>query len=568
MPAVQVWMRSSFDEHRRVQSHLEGAWGVVKSAHRSLDRATMARRETLLGHLRAYIDSGRYPTNDVVEHATPIFVDGDGTRCAVAGLLEATGRSDVVEYVARTRNLARVWELTSEPAFSEWLEYHGLTAAEAARIQPAYHAHLEPEWRPTASVIAGAHVSDTETVGVEAMMTAGARAGIRRNGRGTDGNGSSQYGSVALAFEYSRAVVVNRGATNQLALVLQWEPTLNVRDAQWYVIGGPLASIDGDNRPGSGFGAELGAGFSFRRRGTVVKDLGVALEPVHVGDDAFVAVEYEVERADDDGFVRVGHETQPWRVFGADGAERAHIAGDRGPNEPAFEVEGGFAIWKGNVCSAFRWGEPEKPSATYPCDDVAPPFVFEGPTAYRARADGRDPVAHLPEVAGASLAQLDPEGVSVFVSLREPDNTQVITFAAADGARLKHDPGDSGGRDFGATWTRAASNAGRACAVASRTGCLKGWSGTCRSDIVDVVCSDAHTERSRRLERTYDEDGNTRGAEQFVVTEDAAFVLWTEAGTLHRLDAHTFEETVLDGAWTFGRREGDLPNVFNRTLRR
>jgi hypothetical protein len=235
---------------------------------------TRARREATLRRLRAYIDAGRYPINDVAPYATPIFVDSRGRRCAVADLLDATGRGDLVEHVARRQNLARVHDLASEPALTEWLAYNGLRASEAARIQPAYppayHAPMEPDWSPTVSVLAAAHVAATEAIGVEAILATGVRAGIRRNLHGASDNGNSRYESLALAVEYTRSITVNRGATNHLALVLQWEPAINDRGAQWYVLGGPLASIDGDKRPGSGFGGELGVGFSFRRRSTPI----------------------------------------------------------------------------------------------------------------------------------------------------------------------------------------------------------------------------------------------------------------------------------------------------------
>jgi hypothetical protein len=48
--------------------------------------------------------------------------------------------------------------------------------------------------------------------------------------------------------------------------VFQWEPSANHSDWQWYLMGGPLASIDSDSRPGSGFGGQLGVGLSFRTR--------------------------------------------------------------------------------------------------------------------------------------------------------------------------------------------------------------------------------------------------------------------------------------------------------------
>ena len=231
-----------------------------------LPRRVRARRERLLAHLGAYIDAERYPVNDVSREPTPIFVDRRGHRCAVAALLEATGEDALVERIAERQNLARVRALADDPALVDWLAHHGLGAHEAARIQPAYHAHLEADWKPTASLVAGAHVAATETVGAEGVGLAGARLGVRRNVHGSTDSGNSVYGSVAFVAEYTRVAVAQRGGTHHVSLLLQWEPHGNSRDVQWYLLGGPLASLDADDRPGSGFGAQAGAGFSFRRR--------------------------------------------------------------------------------------------------------------------------------------------------------------------------------------------------------------------------------------------------------------------------------------------------------------
>src|SRR6185503_15757338 len=65
----------------------------------------------------------------------PKFVDSDGRRCAMAELLHATGRDDLVASVRDTNNEAWVVDLAAEEPFLEWLASHGLALDEAARIQ-------------------------------------------------------------------------------------------------------------------------------------------------------------------------------------------------------------------------------------------------------------------------------------------------------------------------------------------------------------------------------------------------------------------------------------------------
>ena len=70
----------------------------------------------------------------------PHFVDAAGTRCAMGHLIEASGGRDLVQYVARERNYARVRELRSVPELGAWLDANGISLDEAAQIQPSYCA--------------------------------------------------------------------------------------------------------------------------------------------------------------------------------------------------------------------------------------------------------------------------------------------------------------------------------------------------------------------------------------------------------------------------------------------
>ncbi len=65
----------------------------------------------------------------------PLFVDGEGRRCAMAELLHATGRDDLVEAVEAQDNLAWIVDLADSAPLCEWLDQNGLSLEEAARIQ-------------------------------------------------------------------------------------------------------------------------------------------------------------------------------------------------------------------------------------------------------------------------------------------------------------------------------------------------------------------------------------------------------------------------------------------------
>lgn len=253
-------------EVARVREHLEGALRQVLSATPpALPDAVRARRRGVIAHLRRYIDAGRYPVNRVRAEPTPVFVDEGGARCAMAALLEGTGHHALVDRVARTANLARVRELAGDAEFAAWLDRHGVTVDEAARIQPSYSAYSVATWHPTATALVSAHVGGGAS-GAQVSFAPGVRLGVRRVTQGHDDTGYSQHGSLALVAEYARSFVVGVGSTNQLSLLVQWEAIGNHSDVQWYLIGGPMASLDENDEPGHGFGAQFGAGFSFRRR--------------------------------------------------------------------------------------------------------------------------------------------------------------------------------------------------------------------------------------------------------------------------------------------------------------
>jgi len=100
--------------------------------------AQRAARAKQVGLLRRYAAEGNFPRNEYLPGRVPFFRDSRGNLCAMAFLIAASGRGDIVDHVARTRNNAYVPALADEPGLAAWLDRHGLTLAEAARIQPTY----------------------------------------------------------------------------------------------------------------------------------------------------------------------------------------------------------------------------------------------------------------------------------------------------------------------------------------------------------------------------------------------------------------------------------------------
>jgi hypothetical protein len=128
-------------EVARIRAHFDSVLTELPLRDtRALTSVQRTRRSQLLRTLHAYRDAGAFPHNyDFPERPTPYFVDREtGVLCAVAQLLESTGRRDIVDRVAAANNNVYVAELASDTAFAGWLKLNGLTLSEAARIQIPY----------------------------------------------------------------------------------------------------------------------------------------------------------------------------------------------------------------------------------------------------------------------------------------------------------------------------------------------------------------------------------------------------------------------------------------------
>jgi hypothetical protein len=130
----------------RIRAHFDSVLTELAAAAAtdSLPHPARARRAALIETLRRYRDRGDFPHNyDFAGRAVPYFVDRrTGALCAVAHLLAATGRRDIVDRVAVADNNVWVSQLAGDTAFTHWLAHNGLTLAEAARIQVPY---VQPE---------------------------------------------------------------------------------------------------------------------------------------------------------------------------------------------------------------------------------------------------------------------------------------------------------------------------------------------------------------------------------------------------------------------------------------
>lgn len=127
-------------ESVRLVAHFDSVDNELRTADVShLDAQQRAMRVKLIAWLRDYRNAGTFPENDrFADRAMPFFRDTHGTLCAMAYLIDRSGRGDIVDHIARTRNNAFIHELVDDAALVAWVDRSGLTVDEAARIQPMY----------------------------------------------------------------------------------------------------------------------------------------------------------------------------------------------------------------------------------------------------------------------------------------------------------------------------------------------------------------------------------------------------------------------------------------------
>lgn len=131
-------------EVARLRAHFDSVDAELRHANSvRLTPGQRGARAKLIGWLREYRDAGAFPRNDRFPLAMPFFRDAQGVLCAMAYLVERSGRSDLVERVASTRNNAFIPELAEDPELRARLDSVGLSVAEAARIQPTYMPRIE-----------------------------------------------------------------------------------------------------------------------------------------------------------------------------------------------------------------------------------------------------------------------------------------------------------------------------------------------------------------------------------------------------------------------------------------
>lgn len=103
-----------------------------------LERALRASRALRIARLKTYAAAGRFALNDASEGLRFVWRDREGRLCAMADLVDDSGRGDLVDQVAREDNQLQLASVTSGALF-DWMLHSGLTVEEIQLVQePAF----------------------------------------------------------------------------------------------------------------------------------------------------------------------------------------------------------------------------------------------------------------------------------------------------------------------------------------------------------------------------------------------------------------------------------------------
>ena len=125
-----------------VYAHLSSVLPILRTNPANhLTKAQFSSRMHLIEVLDGYRIARRFPINYHRTERIPVFVDDDGTHCAVAYLLQQTGNEEIVLRLAKADNYAWVKDIHDE-AVLVWQQASGLSMEELKLIQGAYDSYM------------------------------------------------------------------------------------------------------------------------------------------------------------------------------------------------------------------------------------------------------------------------------------------------------------------------------------------------------------------------------------------------------------------------------------------
>lgn len=102
-----------------------------------LSKTQLKNRQQSLTELKDYALRKRFPKNITHPGRRPVFIDHQGTHCAVGYLIMKSGHAELSNHISESMNYSYLKDMEGE-ALTAWVAQSGFTVDELAWIQPAY----------------------------------------------------------------------------------------------------------------------------------------------------------------------------------------------------------------------------------------------------------------------------------------------------------------------------------------------------------------------------------------------------------------------------------------------
>lgn len=134
----QVPLADATNHQQCISLHLKLIEQVLRQRDVSHLSSIQKRNRThLLDELNSYQKAGIYPVNDYLPYKNPVFIDRNGTHCAVGYLMMQSGHDELAQQINRNEKFAYIHEIKTT-GVAEWANECGFTIDELAWIQPTY----------------------------------------------------------------------------------------------------------------------------------------------------------------------------------------------------------------------------------------------------------------------------------------------------------------------------------------------------------------------------------------------------------------------------------------------
>ena len=142
-----------------------------KIVSRAQVRAALVKaRAQNLARFRAYQKKGVFPSTTYAPGKLNVWIDEDGNLCAAATIINASGRSALVQQVGEQNNFIRLADV-KQGALMDWILMSGLTQDEIVAIQEPF-VRVSPEPEPQQPILVDAKLRAQEDARLRATSRA------------------------------------------------------------------------------------------------------------------------------------------------------------------------------------------------------------------------------------------------------------------------------------------------------------------------------------------------------------------------------------------------------------